>query len=126
MRIAIIGAGNMGGAIACGLAQGHFTETRDIIVANPHNEKLQKLQARFPDIQVTNDNKEAARGADIIIVAVKPWKVKEVLSPIHPQRPQILVSLAAGISMEQLAQYVDRKCPSSASFPTQPSTCAPA
>ena len=37
----------MGGAIACGLAQGHFTETRDIIVANPHNEKLQKLQARF-------------------------------------------------------------------------------
>ena len=41
MRIAIIGAGNMGGAIACGLAQGHFTETRDISVANPHNEKLQ-------------------------------------------------------------------------------------
>ncbi len=111
MRIAIIGAGNMGGAIACGLAQGHFTETRNIIVANPHNEKLQRLQARVPGIQVTNDNKEAARGADIVIVAVKPWKVKEVLSPIHPQRPQILVSLAAGISMEQLAQYVDPEMP---------------
>ena len=111
MRIAIIGAGNMGGAIACGLAQSHFTDTKDIIVSNPHNEKLHRLQARFPDIRVTHDNKEAARGADIIIVAVKPWKVKEVLSPIHPQRPQILVSLAAGISMEQLAQYVDPEMP---------------
>ena len=69
MRIAIIGAGNMGGAIACGLAQSHLTETREIIVANPHNEKLRKLQARFPDIRVTNDNKEAVRGADIVIVA---------------------------------------------------------
>ena len=111
MRIAIIGAGNMGGAIACGLAQSHLTETREIIVANPHNEKLRKLQARFPDIRVTNDNKEAVRGADIVIVAVKPWKVKEVLNPIHPQRPQILVSLAAGITMEQLAQYVDPEMP---------------
>lgn len=111
MKIAIIGAGNMGGAIACGLAQGHFTEAREIIVSNPHDEKLKKLSARFPDIRVTNDNKEAARNADIIIVAVKPWKVKEVLSPIHPQRPQILVSLAAGVSMEQLAQYVDPEMP---------------
>lgn len=111
MKIAIIGAGNMGGAIACGLAQGHFTEAREIIVANPHDEKLQKLQARFPAIRVTNDNKEAARNADIVIVAVKPWKVKEVLKPIHPQRPQILVSLAAGITMEQLAQYVDPEMP---------------
>ena len=103
MRIAIIGAGNMGGAIACGLVQGRKAEKREVIVANPHNEKLQALQARFPEIQVTNDNKEAARGADIIIVAVKPWKVSEVLKPIHPQRPQILVSLAAGVTMEQLA-----------------------
>ena len=101
----------MGGAIACGLAQSHFTETKNIVVANPHNEKLQRLQARFPDMRVTNDNKEAIRGADIVIVAVKPWKVKEVLNPIHPQRPQILVSLAAGISMEQLAQYVDPEMP---------------
>ena len=111
MRIAIIGAGNMGGAIACGLVQGRKAEKREVIVANPHNEKLQALQARFPEIQVTNDNKEAARGADIIIVAVKPWKVSEVLKPIHPQRPQILVSLAAGVTMEQLAQYVDPEMP---------------
>ncbi len=111
MKIAIIGAGNMGGAIACGLAQGRSTASCEIMVSNPHNEKLDRLKARFPQILVTNDNREAARNADIIIVAVKPWKVKEVLSPIHPQRPQILVSLAAGISIEQLAHYVDPEMP---------------
>lgn len=111
MRIAIIGAGNMGSAIACGLAQSNYAEAREIIVSNPHNEKLEKLKARCPSVQVTNDNKEAADEADIIILAVKPWKVEEVLKPIHPKRPQILVSLVAGITMEQLAHFADPEMP---------------
>jgi pyrroline-5-carboxylate reductase len=35
MKVAIIGAGNMGGAIARGLAQGHYTEGYEITVSNP-------------------------------------------------------------------------------------------
>lgn len=111
MKIAIIGAGNMGSAIACGLATGHLGSSDEIVVSNPHNEKLERLKTRFPAIQTTNDNKEATRNADLIILAVKPWKVEEVLKPIHPQRPQILVSLAAGITIEQLAQHVDPEMP---------------
>lgn len=111
MRITIIGAGNMGAAIACGLAQSQFINAKDITVSNPHNEKLEKLKERFPEINTTNDNKEATRNADIIILAVKPWKVEEVLRPIHPQRPQILVSLAAGISIEEVAHFVDPEMP---------------
>ena len=111
MRITIIGAGNMGAAIACGLAQSQFINAKDITVSNPHNEKLEKLKERFPEINTTNDNKEATRNADIIILAVKPWKVEEVLRPIHPQRPQMLVSLAAGISIEEVAHFVDPEMP---------------
>ena len=107
MKVAIIGAGNMGGAIARGLAQGHYTEGYEITVSNPSNEKLEKLKAEFPNIHTTNNNKEAATDADIVIVAVKPYKVAEVLKPLRLRQPQILVSVAAGLTFEELAHSVD-------------------
>ena len=70
MKAAIIGAGNMGGAIARGLAKGTIIPAGNIIVSNPTQGKLDKLKAEFPALQVTNDNQEAAAGADMIIFAV--------------------------------------------------------
>ena len=78
MKVAIIGAGNMGGAIARGLAQGHYVKASDIIVTNPSTPKLEKLKAEFPEIHTSSNNRDAA-DADVVIVAVKPWKVEEVL-----------------------------------------------
>ena len=60
MKTAIIGAGNMGGAIARGLAKGTIIPAGNIIVSNPTQGKLDKLKAEFPALQVTNDNQEAA------------------------------------------------------------------
>lgn len=80
MKIAIIGAGNMGGAIARGLARGTIVKANEIFVANPSNGKLDALKAEFPEINVTNDNDEVVKEADIIILAVKPWMVEQVLS----------------------------------------------
>lgn len=111
MKVAIIGAGNMGGAIARGLAHGHYIEGREITVSNPSNEKLEKLKAEFPVIHTTNSNKEAAADADIVIVAVKPYKVAEVLKPLRLRQPQILVSVAAGLTFEELAHSVDPEMP---------------
>ena len=79
MKVAIIGAGNMGGAIARGLAHGHQVNTEDIFVSNPGTEKLERLKAEYPGIHTTQSNKEAAADSDIVIIAVKPWKVEEVL-----------------------------------------------
>lgn len=111
MKVAIIGAGNMGSAIARGLAQGYLVQGREITVSNPTNEKLEKLKAAYPDINTTNDNAEAAANADIVIVAVKPWLMEEVISPLRLKRTQILVSLAAGIPFEQLAHFSDAEMP---------------
>ena len=94
MKVAIIGAGNMGGAIARGLAQGHYVKASDIIVTNPSTPKLEKLKAEFPEIHTSSNNRDAA-DADVVIVAVKPWKVEEVLKPLRLRQPQILVSVAA-------------------------------
>lgn len=105
MKIAIIGAGNMGSAIARGLARGYQVQGHEIVVSNPSNEKLERLKADFPNIITTNDNIEAAANADIIIVAVKPWLIEKVLGPLRLKRTQILVSLAAGVCFDDLAHY---------------------
>lgn len=106
MKIAIIGAGNMGGSIARGLAKGSMIEDRDIIVSNPSAGKLEKLKQEFPDMCVTHSNAEAAQGADIVVLAVKPWFVEPVMRELKLKSKQLLVSVAAGISFEELAHYV--------------------
>lgn len=102
----------MGGAIARGLAKGSIIPAGDIIVANPSQGKLDKLKAEFPALQVTLDNREAANGADMVILAVKPWLMEAVTKELELKSGQILVSVAAGISFDALASYVaDKQLP---------------
>ena len=108
MKTAIIGAGNMGGAIARGLAKGTIIPAGNIIVSNPTQGKLDKLKAEFPALQVTNDNQEAA-GADMIIFAVKPWLMEPVIKELELKGTEILISVAAGIPFEKLTHYVADK-----------------
>lgn len=105
MKVAIIGAGNMGSAIARGLAKGTIIPAGDITVSNPSPGKLEKLKAEFPAMSVTRDNREAATEADMIIFAVKPWLMKPVMEALELTSRQILVSVAAGIPFEELARY---------------------
>ena len=109
MKVAIIGAGNMGGAIAKGLAQGSFVAANDIIVSNPSQGKLDALKAAYPAIKTTNDNVEAAQQADMVVLAVKPWLMEEVLHALKLRQNQMVVSVAAGISFEQLATFTGYK-----------------
>ena len=110
MKIAIIGAGNMGGAIARGLAKGSIIRTEDICVSNPNQAKLDALKQEFPAMQVTNNNAEAVREADIVLLAVKPWLIEPVLKalPLDAEK-QMLVSVAAGISFAQFEEWVGEK-----------------
>lgn len=105
MKAAVIGAGNMGGAIARGIAQGNRIRTEDLTVSNPSPGKLEALQAAYPALHVTSDNRAAASGADLVILAVKPWKVEEVLSGLGLVAGQVLVSVAAGVSFADLERY---------------------
>jgi len=112
MKIAIIGAGNMGGSIARGLAKGTLVAESEIIVSNPSVHKLNLLTRDFPAIKTTHNNIEAATGADIVILAVKPWYIEPVLRELKLKSKQIIVSVAAGITFEQLAHYVvDQEMP---------------
>ena len=103
MDIAIIGAGNMGGATALGLA-GALPDAR-ITVTAKHAATLEKFAAR--GLQTTCDN-VAARGADIVVIGVKPWLVQGVLAELKPVLAgKLLVSFAAGIAAADLAGFVE-------------------
>lgn len=106
MRIAIIGAGNMGGAIARGLAKGSIIPASEIIVADPSEDKLEQLFCEFPEIKTTTINQDAVTGAEMIIFAVKPWLMKQVVRELKIKSKQILISIAAGVPFEELAHHV--------------------
>ena len=99
----------MGGAIARGLAKGSLVRVEDIRVSNPSPGKLEALKAEFPDMQVTADNSEAVAGADIVVLAVKPWMVGEVLHKLQLKETQMLISIAAGIKLGELWQLLGQK-----------------
>lgn len=102
-RVAIIGAGNMGGAVALGLHR--FSKAQPLIVTAAHHSTLEKYSAI--GIETTLDNALAASSADIIILGVKPWLVQSVLVQIAPALSgKLLISLAAGIPSVQMAGWL--------------------
>ena len=111
MNISIIGVGNMGGAVARGLAsRGKY----NICVSDPSTEKLDLLKGEFPDVETTTDNIEATRKADILILVVKPWKVKDVIEEIKdeiPSRCKQVVSIAAGVTTEDVTEWLGCEMP---------------
>ena len=83
MKIAVIGAGAMGGATVEGLIKGQYFKNDDITVADPSQAVTEKFAKM--GISVTTDNKLAADTADIVCVVVKPWLVERVLKDIKPE-----------------------------------------
>ena len=103
MKIAMIGAGAMGGATVEGLIKGNMFKNEDITVADPSQAAIDRFAAS--GVSVTSDNVLAARDADVVCVCVKPWLVWKVLEGIkHVLRPssQLLVVIAAGVKSSEI------------------------
>lgn len=112
MKITIIGAGNMGGAIARGLAKGSLVNVEDITVSDPNEKCLDALAHECPGMKVMSDNREAVKDADMVLLAVKPWLVQPVIDDMKGALDYnriIFASIAAGVSTEQLCKYLDRE-----------------
>lgn len=107
MKIAIIGCGNMGGAMARGLAaDAEFAASNALAVSNRSRGKLDALKAEFPAVEVSTDNREEAAGADVVIYAVKPWLIDEVVGDMRPvlNAGQLMVSVVAGVPFSHLRE----------------------
>ncbi len=109
MKIAIIGAGAMGGAMADGFIKSGAVKPADISVANPTAQKLEHFALQ--GASVTTDNKTAADGADIVVIAVKPWLVEQVVNELKPvlnYTRQTVITVAAGISGSQFTAWLKK------------------
>jgi pyrroline-5-carboxylate reductase len=110
-KIAIIGGGNLGSAIAEGLLKSKFCKASDITITKRKIATLQKLKERA--VKITNDNSEAVRNSEIIILAVKPYQVTDVLNSFKKElsRKHILVSVVTGVLISEIEEIVKIKLP---------------
>ena len=128
-KLGFIGAGNMAEALIRGLLAGHVVRTSDLIASDIDRGRLQRLKRIFK-IDVTNSNAEVVRGAQALLIAVKPQTIDEVLvqlkaaaefsgsndstrrrvrgaqtkgapSPVVLEK-RLFISIAAGITIERL------------------------
>lgn len=82
MKIAFIGAGNMGGSMARGLYKAGCFVAADITVTARTQATLDTYKESIPGCHTTLDNREAVKGADLIVFAVKPWLIEEVVNQV--------------------------------------------
>lgn len=111
-KIAILGGGNLGGAIAEGLIKSQFVSAEQITVTRRNVDAINHLKVL--GVSVMSDNETAIRNSDVIIVSLKPYNVKEVLEGVKrhfdPSK-HILISVVTGIFLEDLAAIVDDRMP---------------
>ena len=99
--IAIIGGGNLGKSIANGLLSQNFSPSKLTITRN----KIELLQDFLTkNVTVTDNNIEAVTKSDIIIIAVKPYKIAEILQEISSviTKDKLIISVVSDFSIENI------------------------
>lgn len=110
-KIAIIGGGNLGSAIAEGLLVSGFCAPSAIIVTKRNTATLQGMAAR--GIEVSDDNITAVQKSDVIILAVKPFQVTEVLAAIKDalSEDKLLISVVTGVTISDMESIIQKSVP---------------
>lgn len=104
MKIAFIGGGNMARSLIGGLIDAG-TAPDDIAVADPQEHARQQLQDTFR-VNTHTDNHEAIKRAEVVVLAVKPQQMHKVVSALSGHLDnQLLVSIAAGVRMQDIAVW---------------------
>lgn len=108
-NITVIGGGNMGSAVAKGIVAAGLIDAQNITLTRRDEEHLKPLaEAGF---KTTTNNNQAVKNADIILFAVKPWLIIDVIKNVKEDiKPGALImSVASGISLQQLDDALDGK-----------------
>ena len=95
--IGMIGAGNMGSAILRGIVEAEYVRASQIIAFDTNRKRMRELEEDLPGIITAADCMEVAEQADLIILAVKPIFVEEVIDQIRSGlQGKAVLSIAAG------------------------------
>src|SRR6266478_3624578 len=83
LRVAIIGAGKMGGILLQAFLKHNLVAAEQIFATVHHPDRAQALSVQF-GVEVTTDNLAAAGQADVILLGVKPSQVPDLIAQIKP------------------------------------------
>jgi len=111
-KIAIIGGGNLGAAIADGLIMSEFSRPVEISITRRNLAPLSRFAER--GCMVHSDNKKAVREAEVVILAVKPYNYADIIKEIKPllnPKKHIVVSVITGVWVEQLQKAIGKPVP---------------
>ena len=111
MKITIIGGGNLGTAMAEGLLKSKFCSAAEITITKRNTATLKDIAAK--GVKVTADNLSAVKKADIIILAVKPFQIADVIKGFKDAltSKQIVLSVITGVSIDDLRGMIKKQLP---------------
>ena len=111
MKITIIGGGNLGTAMAEGLLKSKFCSAAEITITKINTATLKDIAAK--GVKVTADNLSAVKKADIIILAVKPFQIADVIKGFKDAltSKQIVLSVITGVSIDDLRGMIKKQLP---------------
>lgn len=107
-KIVILGPGVMGEAMAKSLLDTAGVDAESIVMSGPREHRLESLVQEY-GIEVTTDNRAAVEGADVIILAVKPQSVQEVMEDVHGAIADtaLVISIVAGTPLSVLTEGME-------------------
>src|SRR5665647_1995517 len=110
-KIAIIGGGNLGSAIAEGLLKSKFCKASEITITKRKIITLKNLKDR--GVNITTSNADAVRNSELVILAVKPYQVADVLNSFKNELSpkHVLVSVVTGVLITEIEEIVKTKLP---------------
>ncbi|MCX6009146.1 MAG: pyrroline-5-carboxylate reductase [Chloroflexi bacterium] len=110
MKISFIGGGTMGEAIIKSLLAKGAAKPGDVTVSDVSQSRRDILKEKH-GVKTTADNREAAKGAEVVVLAVKPQELSKVLGELKGIAPQQLVlSIVAGATLESIGQGLNHSC----------------
>lgn len=120
-KIGFIGCGNMGKAILGGILNSKVAKTDDIFVSTSTEKSLNTIKDNF-GVNVYCNNSKVAEKADILILAVKPNMYKKVILEIKDvvDDNAIIVTIAAGVTIENVEEWFGRKLKITRTMPNTP------
>jgi pyrroline-5-carboxylate reductase len=101
--VAVLGAGKMGEILAAGMVRSGVRTAGQIIVTDANSERVREVAGRH-GFSMSGSNREAVEAAGVVVLAVKPKDLSELLSEIGPgvTRQHVVLSIAAGVPTKTL------------------------
>jgi pyrroline-5-carboxylate reductase len=122
-RICVLGAGKAGEALVAGLLSSGWANPEDIVATARHQPRIEELSARY-GIETTLDNAAAVKGAEVVVIAVKPQDIDALLTDVGVvlEPSQTVLSIAAAIPTDLIERHVGDGVPVVRAMPNAPVT----